>query len=71
MTDVLGMNPRSRMKPGIIKEARGHEGPSTPNKYGNEAQGLVGPVSHQEIEISHYQKETEWGMKLKIRMKPE
>ena len=55
----------------IRNEAREHGAHSLLQEARMKPEGLVGAVSHQWIEISHNRKESEWGMKLKIRMKPE
>ena len=55
----------------IRNEARGHGAHSLLQEARMKPGGLVGTVSHQWIEISHNQKESEQGMKLKIRMKLE
>ena len=55
----------------IRNEAREHGAHSLLQEAGMKPGGLVGAVSHQWIKISHNWKESEWGMKLKIRMKPE
>ena len=54
----------------IRNEAREHGALSLLQEAGMKPGGLVGAVSHQWIEISHNRKESELGMKLKIRMKP-